>query len=74
VWIVRVNINNYTSILHEIKANGCNVKGTEGMGKIFTYFAVAKEIYILKSLSKQEANLEVQNSASNTPLLKAVRE
>jgi hypothetical protein len=26
VWIVRVNINNYTTILHEIKTNGFDEK------------------------------------------------
>jgi energy-coupling factor transporter ATP-binding protein EcfA2 len=27
IWIVRVNINNYTRILEELKTNGCDGKG-----------------------------------------------
>jgi hypothetical protein len=40
MWIVRVNINNYTRILNELKTNGCEEKGAM---KLFTEFAQIKE-------------------------------
>jgi len=40
VWIVRININNYTSILHDIKANGFE---EEGAIKLLTVAAQIKE-------------------------------
>jgi hypothetical protein len=40
MWIVRVNINNYTNILHEIKTNGFDEKGAL---KLLTHAAQIKE-------------------------------
>jgi len=41
VWIVRVNINNYTSILHEMKTNGFD---EESVIKLITEAARSKGI------------------------------
>jgi len=40
MWIVRVNINNYTRKLHELKANGCD---QDGVIKLLTEAAQLKE-------------------------------
>jgi len=40
LWIVRVNINKYTRILHELKTNGCDQKG---IIKLLTKAAQIKE-------------------------------
>jgi predicted nucleic acid-binding protein len=40
MWIVRVNINNYTRKLHELKANGCD---QEGVIKLLNEAAQLKE-------------------------------
>jgi ankyrin repeat protein len=58
-----------------IVQHGGNIKDTDGKGNTIAHFVVVNENYdILEFLSKQEANLEVQNSDGDTPLLKSVRE
>jgi ankyrin repeat protein len=58
-----------------IVQHGGNIVDTDGKGNTISHFAVANEYHdILKFLSKQIINLDVQNSDGDTPLLQAVRE
>lgn len=64
VWIVRVNINNYTSILHEMKTNGFD---EESVIKLITEAARLKESDSVK-LGEKLFNY-IYNSTGNMAVL-----
>jgi hypothetical protein len=64
VWIVRVNINNHTSILHDIKSNGLE---EEGAIKLLTEAAQIKESESVQ-LEKKLFNY-IYNSTGNMVIL-----